>query len=55
MATMSHTKAQRKDWHAGKAKKGEGSNRAFLRSLRVGNYRGAATPSNPALYYRALN
>lgn len=50
MATMSHTPAQRKDWHKGKARAesflgdAENTSDAFIRSINGGNKRGAATP-----------
>jgi hypothetical protein len=55
MATMSHTPAQRKDWHAGKAQRNESSFQAFLRCRRK-KIVGAATPTSikGGIYYRPI-
>jgi hypothetical protein len=56
MATMSHTPAQRKAWHLGKAKHGESSFDAFVRCRRKKIVGGAATPFSlkGGLRYQAL-
>lgn len=44
MATMSHTPAQRKAWHAGKRKGSEDKFDCFVRCYKARNFRGAETP-----------
>lgn len=40
-ATMTHTSAERKAWHNGKQKPGEGSMAWFRRTIGLKNYKGA--------------
>lgn len=52
MATMSHNKAQRKAWHAGKRRKAETKKSWFRRVIAKGNHNGGYTPPRFRLYYQ---
>lgn len=56
MKTMTHSKKQKRDWHAGKARLKETTVAAQIRSIRKGNFRGAATDrrTKNGILYKAL-